>query len=430
MSEGPGSAGDRNVRAQVLARDAQRLTQERRLDEAAGLWGDVLRLIPEHPQALFHLGQHALYRKDLGGARALLQRAASADPRNPAVPLNLAFLCRGAGDAQGELAFLTQSLAIDPYFYPALLARGMLEERTGASRKAAGTYRDVLKIAPPDEQLTGEMQRALAHAREVVDRNAQALDDFLRARLAPVEDKYRGERLARFEECRDIALGRKKPFVHEPSLLLIPRLPAIAFYDNADFPWLKELEDAVPAIREELLQVLREDGAEFTPYVDHPLGAPVNQWAELNRSMKWNAFFLWKDGVRMDKQCGRCPKFAALLDTLPMIGIPNFGPTVLFSVMEPRTHIPPHSSVTNARLVVHLPIVVPPGCRFRVGNETREWREGKAWVFDDTLNHEAWNDSDERRVIVMIDVWNPLLTAAERELVSALLNGMRDYYGA
>jgi len=65
-----------------------------------------------------------------------------------------------------------------------------------------------------------------------------------------------------------------------------------------------------------------------------------------------------------------------------------------------------------------------------VGNEIREWREGEAWVFDDTIDHEAWNDSDEKRVIVMIDIWNPLLTAAERDLVSTLLNGMKDYYAA
>jgi len=111
-----------------------------------------------------------------------------------------------------------------------------------------------------------------------------------------------------------------------------------------------------------------------------------------------------------------------------VIDAENFGPTIMFSVLAPRTHIPPHSSVTNARLVVHLPIIVPPSCRFRVGNETREWRSGKAWVFDDTINHEAWNDSDEYRIILMIDIWNPLLTVAERELVTALLNGMNEYY--
>jgi aspartyl/asparaginyl beta-hydroxylase (cupin superfamily) len=118
----------------------------------------------------------------------------------------------------------------------------------------------------------------------------------------------------------------------------------------------------------------------------------------------------------------------AALSKVPMLEIPRFGPTVLFSVLAPHTTIPAHSSVTNARLVVHLPLIVPDGCRFRVGNETRPWREGKAWVFDDTIDHEAWNDSDDYRVILMIDIWNPFLSTAERELISELLNGIRDHY--
>ena len=422
------SEGDRDARVQDLVRSALRLMQERRLDEAARVWGEVLTLAPGHGQALLHLGQHALYRKEPGQARALLERAAEAEPRDPAIPLNLAFACRGLGDTAGELAFLTRALAIDPYFYPALLARGMLEERSGATRQAARTFKDVLKIAPPEQLLTGEMKRAIERARAAVDRNGENLDAFLRERLAPIEARHADASLSRFEECRDIALGRKTAFVQQPSMLLVPRLPAIPFHDRADFPWLADLEAATPVIREELFGLLRADAGGFKPYVDHPAGAPIEQWAELNHSMRWNAFFLWKDGVRMDEQCRRCPKFASLLDTLPMIGIPNFGPTVLFSVLEPHTHIPAHCSVTNARLVVHLPLIVPPGCRFRVGNETRDWREGEAWVFDDSIDHEAWNDSGEKRVIAMIDIWNPLLTGAERELVSSLLNGLRDYY--
>lgn len=404
--------------------------RERRLDKSAQAWSQVLQLAPEHPQALFHLGQHLLYRKDPLGARRLLERAALVDPQNPAIPLNLAFTYRAAGDSQNEMAALTHSLTIDPYFFPALLAKGMLLERSGSRRRAARTYKDVLTIAPPEDQLTGEMQQAMRRAREVVEQNARALDDYLDARLEPVEAQHAGEDLRRFAECRDIAVGSRKIFTQKPSLLYFPRLPAIPFYNNTDFPWLKDLEAATGVIREELLNLLREDSDNFRPYVSHPDGAPIEQWAELNNSMKWNALFLWKDGVRNEENCRRCPRMAALLDTLPMIDLPNFGPTVLFSMLEPHTHIPPHSSVTNARLVVHLPVIVPKDCRFRVGNETRDWHEGEAWVFDDTLDHEAWNDSDEKRVIVMIDIWNPLLTMAERALVSELLNGLRDYYSA
>jgi aspartyl/asparaginyl beta-hydroxylase (cupin superfamily) len=145
--------------------------------------------------------------------------------------------------------------------------------------------------------------------------------------------------------------------------------------------------------------------------------------------MRWNVLYLWRDGKRREEQCRRCPRTTALLESIPMLDAPNFGPTVLFSVLEPHTHIPPHSGDTNARLIIHFPLIVPKGCRFRVGNEVREWRVGECWVFDDTIEHEAWNDSDEPRVIVMIDIWNPVLTPAERELVSGLLNGMSAYYG-
>jgi aspartyl/asparaginyl beta-hydroxylase (cupin superfamily) len=109
---------------------------------------------------------------------------------------------------------------------------------------------------------------------------------------------------------------------------------------------------------------------------------------------------------------------------------PNFSPTAMFSCLEAQTTIPPHCGETNTRLIVHLPLVVPAGCGFRVGNETREWHEGKAFVFDDTLEHEARNDSDELRVVLIFDVWNPFLTTAERELVGGLVNAVRDYYRA
>ncbi|MGB9110872.1 MAG: aspartyl/asparaginyl beta-hydroxylase domain-containing protein, partial [Telluria sp.] len=86
--------------------------------------------------------------------------------------------------------------------------------------------------------------------------------------------------------------------------------------------------------------------------------------------------------------------------------------------------------VSNVRLVVHLPLVVPPGCGFRVGNDVRQWEEGKAWVFDDTIEHEAWNDSERQRAILMFDIWHPQLTGPERALVTGLSAGMRAFSGA
>ena len=422
-------AGPQDAQINALVQSAQQLMRAGRLDDAARTWEQVRALAPNHSQALFFLGQHVLVSgRNALAAIDLFQRAASADPQSPVIPLNLAFAYRTLGDAQNEMAALMRALAIDPYFYPALLAKGMLEERLGQRRLAAQTYKNVLTIAPPDDQLTEEIRKAIAHAREIVGTNAAELEKYLNAQLDAIRARHAGEALDRFEECKDVVTGAKKVYTQQPSLLHFPRLPAIQFYNRAEFPWLKQLEAAADDMRAELRVILDEDRKDFKPYVAHPEGSPLNQWAELNYSPRWSTYFLWKDGVRNAEACARCPRTAAASEAVPVIDIPNFGPTIMFSVLAPHTHIPPHSSVTNARLVVHLPLIVPEGCRFRVGNETREWREGEAWVFDDTIDHEAWNDSDQYRVILMIDIWNPYLTSAERELVGALLNGVRDYY--
>jgi aspartyl/asparaginyl beta-hydroxylase (cupin superfamily) len=99
----------------------------------------------------------------------------------------------------------------------------------------------------------------------------------------------------------------------------------------------------------------------------------------------------------------------------------------MFSVLDARTRIPPHTGSTNVRLVVHLPLVLPGPARFRVGNVTREWKMGEAWVFDDTIEHEAVNDADSPRTILILDVWNPFLSEAERALVSAMMVARKAY---
>jgi aspartyl/asparaginyl beta-hydroxylase (cupin superfamily) len=101
----------------------------------------------------------------------------------------------------------------------------------------------------------------------------------------------------------------------------------------------------------------------------------------------------------------------------------------MFSLLKPRTRIPAHNGVTNVRLVTHLPLIVPEGCGFRVGNQTREWVPGKAWVFDDTIEHEAWNDSEQLRVVLIFDVWHPHLTPAERALVTRLSAALGRFMG-
>ena len=137
---------------------------------------------------------------------------------------------------------------------------------------------------------------------------------------------------------------------------------------------------------------------------------------------------MWRDGVEQTQATALCPQTTAVLRRLPLADQTGYAPTALFSALAPHTHIPPHTGSTNSRLLVHLPLVLPGPARFRVGNEERIWRMGKAWVFDDTIEHEAWNDADETRFILIFDIWNPLLSLAERELITAMVRAHADYY--
>ena len=110
-----------------------------------------------------------------------------------------------------------------------------------------------------------------------------------------------------------------------------------------------------------------------------------------------------------------------------MASIEGLCPNAMFSALAPRTEIPPHHGETNARLVVHLPLIVPKRCTYRVGYERREWKVGEILVFDDTIEHTARNDSDDLRVVLIFDVWNPLLSSEERAIVSEIALAARAF---
>jgi aspartyl/asparaginyl beta-hydroxylase (cupin superfamily) len=96
----------------------------------------------------------------------------------------------------------------------------------------------------------------------------------------------------------------------------------------------------------------------------------------------------------------------------------------MFSLLKPQTHIPPHHGMLNTRLIAHLPLIVPEGCAMRVGDETRAWQTGKLALFDDSVEHEAWNKSDQTRVVLLFDVARPELDATELKAVALCFEAM------
>ncbi|MDR3527043.1 MAG: aspartyl/asparaginyl beta-hydroxylase domain-containing protein [Rhizomicrobium sp.] len=398
-----------------------------RWDDAARLWQQFLTLAPGHCEALHFLGQRALQRGDVFGARQLFEQA---NPPDPMVLLGLAFACRQLGDDPCEMAALTTALTLDPYCYPALLAKGASFERHGLRRRAAQIYKDALKIVPPDERLSPALRADVVRARAVVQQSMVDLDAFLETKLSALRAQHASSALARIDVAKEAMVGRSKIYTSEASLLRLPQLPAVPFFDRAHFPWLAALEAKTDIIRAELAALLQTTKAEFAPYLNYPADAPLEQWVELNGSPRWTSLYLWKDGARIEKNCALCPGTVAALADIPLASIPGGEPLAMFSALEPHTHIPPHTGITNARSVVHLPLILPGQCRFRVGHETREWKLGEAWVFDDSIEHEAFNDSDELRVILIFNVWNPYLSQAEQASAAALIAGYYDYLNA
>jgi aspartyl/asparaginyl beta-hydroxylase (cupin superfamily) len=225
-------------------------------------------------------------------------------------------------------------------------------------------------------------------------------------------------------------MGRRRIYHSQPTWMNFPGLPAIEFFERSDFPWLDAVEAATPEIRAELLRVLVADREGLQPYIDFPSGLPLDQFRELNRSRRWSAYFLWNQSEANAGHIARCPVTARILEGVPRCRVERRAPTAFFSILDAKTRIPPHTGITNTRLTVHLPLVVPPDCGFRVGATTREWVPGQAWAFDDTIEHEAWNDSDTPRAILIFDIWNPLLTAAERDMIKTATEVYGKYYSS
>jgi aspartyl/asparaginyl beta-hydroxylase (cupin superfamily) len=226
----------------------------------------------------------------------------------------------------------------------------------------------------------------------------------------------------RFARALDIAAGRRKLYVQRPTVFTYPELPNVQYYDTADFPWVAGVEAATAAVRDELQALLSADGlAGFRPYIQAKDGAVrLDTNKGLVENKDWSALFLSENGRPDERLISRCPKTWEILQQAPLVDIPGWGPTVMFSLLKAGARIAAHTGMFNTRLVCHLPLIVPPGCHFRVGNEVREWREGKLFIFDDTIEHEAWNDSNEDRVVLIFDIWRPELSEQERRELTAL----------
>ena len=279
--------------------------------EALSLWAEVERNSPGDVEAPLALGRLHLKQGAPAPAIACFQRAEALAPREAMIPLERAAAHKLAGDPQGEIEALEKALGVDPYCYPALLFKGGWLERQQRPHDAARIFADALKILP--KTVPAALGPVIEHARQTLADSRRDLDAFLAERLAATRARFPADRLDRFDECKDAAAGLKKIYHHEPTLLHYPRLPAIQYFDDDHFPWMNEIEAATDDIAAELVRLIEEDAPGFVPYVRFRPGEPVNQWAELNHSPKWSAFFFYENGALNEANARRCPRTAAAL---------------------------------------------------------------------------------------------------------------------
>jgi aspartate beta-hydroxylase len=404
--------------------------QAGRMAESDQLLARVAQQAPNHPAVLNELGVRMLNRGAAEQAHQLFVRATTADPRHPALWANLASSLHALGRRAEEMDAIEKALELEPRHLSALLQKGAYLEQSGEIRNAARAYQNALACIPPGAETPPAVSDALRHAKALVEADLASLTSALEQPLAEIRARHGGQRERRVDMCLDTLMGRRKTYQSQPTWMYFPELPAIEFFERGDFPWLDAVEAAHEEIRGELLRVLAADRDGLQPYIDFPPSMPLDQWKGLNRSRRWSAYFLWNQSEPNAGHLARCPVTARVLEArVPRPRIAERAPTAFFSILDANTKIPPHTGVTNTRLTVHLPLVIPEGCGFRVGGTTREWVAGKAWVFDDTIEHEAWNLSDTPRAILIFDIWNPLLTLAEREMIQTATEVYVRYYG-
>ena len=367
----------------------------------------------------------AMGRRDGATARRLIGSLGD-EANTPASLFLLAQACRMDGDEKAETAAIERLLAVQPFHLGALLMKGAALSRGGDDDSAMAPYRAAVTVAQQVRQ-RGETLPPMLAAE--VDRAAQWIGRYIAQRSARIDEALAGSgfgpgrRSERIDEALAILRGELPIQLQQPTSFYFPGLPQRAFYKRDEFDWVPAIEQQSGAIRAELEALLAAQAADFEPYVaaddDKSAGTAPN--AHLAGSTNWSAYHLLKGGQPVQGHAEQFPVTLAALENAPMPRIAGRSPMALFSLLKPGAHIRPHHGLFNFRLICHLPLIVPSGCALRVGNQQRSWNEGQLLIFDDSMEHEARNQSDRQRIILLFEIWRPEIGEADREALTVLL---------
>lgn len=374
-------------------------------------------------EALVRGAATALQRGEAAQARQSLEQVTATGRGNIQIWLLLALACKGTNDVAAEEHAVDAALKIDPANIRALILKGDCRAAGNDTRGATSFYERAIGLAQ-GKQLPADLAREVARA--------EALSKAASAEYRAYLEEWIGRGPAiggeRFRTALDIMFGEKQIYLQQPTIFYFPGLPQIQFYEREQFDWIAEVEAATDAMCEELSELLAtEEG--FRPYLTTNGDRPRTEFHGLNDNPEWSTMHLFENGGPVDVNVARAPRTYEALIKAPLCHITTRAPTIMFSLLRAGARIPAHTGQINTRLICHLPLIVPEGCAFRVGNEVREWEVGKTMIFDDTIEHEAWNEGPDDRVVVIFDIWRPELTLDERQAVVTMFEGIDRYGG-
>ena len=357
-------------------------------------------------------------------ARDLAQRAVELGLDDTTAWGVIALANRDLADYENAHLAADRAIARDPRNARAYIVKADAFYAQSNMKAAAAFYRQALMINPLHPDMVQEIRVEFLRAQTRVQELQQAFADHMTREVQPLLDEP--ESTSRMQEAVDLLLGKRKQYYPQPRHIMYPGLPIHEFYPRDPFPWLEALEAKTEAIQAEL-QNLISGGSEFNAYLESNTERPAFDSHGMADNDDWGALYLWRNGEPVPENQALCPVTTEAMNALPLVFSGQRCPNILFSRLRPGAKIPPHNGMINTRLIGHLPLIIPEDCGFRVGNSTRTWNVGEAFLFDDTIEHEAWNNSSKDRFVLIFEVWRPELTEAEQRLSTRMLTAVDSY---
>lgn len=405
------------------------------LAQALRLSEMLLASQPDDPEAQTLHASALMAKGDWQSAASLLEKALHSTQAPYVAKPRLALCWLKLGNRSDALDAFRAALAERPGDFVQRLAYAECLEAEGEGQLALPEYFRALCNAQQqgrwlsDASTPVHLQARVKRAMALADTGRHALFGQV---LEPHIAAFGREAMQRVSEALSLYLGTTPAPAGDPrqrsKFFHVPSLPATPYFERGLFPWYPVLEDTSDAIGKELREVLGKDEV-LTPFLGvEDADATEGYLGGDPGTRAWDAYFLYRHGRTFGTHLAQCPATAAALSRVPLTVVRDHAPEVLFSVLAPQTHIKPHHGVTNTRVVTHLPLIIPEGdCRLVVGGIAHAWQQGRCTTFDDTFLHEAWNRTDQRRVVMILDTWNPYLAPEECAALKSLIEQIGDF---